>query len=121
MATGETVYIQTAGWFQIVTIVNSLSVTIKNLKDTANSLYLGNVAPGTVIATNKIVTPSGIQGPSFGAGAGGAAIIGIGSPQGAQLASPGQFYMDNTVPATPSLWIKMSGVATNTGWIQLIA
>lgn len=61
---GETVFVQGAGFFQVAVVPNNSSLTLKNLEDAANSAYASNVAPGTVIAANAIVTPAGIQGPS---------------------------------------------------------
>ncbi len=51
-----------------------------------------------------------------GGGGGGGGLSGSGSPQGAQVASPGQTYWDT---AGQSLWVKNTGVG-NTGWVQLI-
>jgi len=42
---------------------------------------------------------------------------GSGSPEGAVTASPGAIYLDT---AGDALWIKKTGTATNTGWLQLI-
>ena len=53
-----------------------------------------------------------------GGGIGGGGLSGSGSPEGVETASPGTTYLD--VDAD-SLWVKKTGEATNTGWIQLIA
>lgn len=53
-----------------------------------------------------------------GGGGSGATYSGSGSPQGVQTADPGNTYWDqlNSV-----LYIKDSGVGTNTGWLEIIA
>lgn len=43
---------------------------------------------------------------------------GVGSPEGAVIASPGATYIDT---ATGNLWTKNSGTGTNTGWAQQTA
>lgn len=40
---------------------------------------------------------------------------GSGSPEGAVVASPGATYVDTDAPGT--LYFKVSGVGTNTGWV----
>lgn len=50
-----------------------------------------------------------------GGGGGGGGEFGVGSPEGAVVASPGTTY----ATAAGELWVKVSGVG-NTGWIQLI-
>lgn len=70
MAVGQPVFVQTAGFFEVVTIGGATSVTLKNLEDTPNDAYLDNVAPATVIASGMKVTPGGWQGESGAAGGG---------------------------------------------------
>lgn len=120
MAVGQIVFIPVAGYMRVNTIIDGQHVSLVNLEDTPNAAYSGNAAPTTAIANGSIVTPGGVQGPAPG-GSGTGAIIGVGSPEGAQLANPGQAYLDVTNPAAPSLWYKTSGVGTKTGWVQLIA
>jgi hypothetical protein len=62
-AVGQNVYVNGAGYFE-VEATGTLQMTLKNLEDTANSMYVVNVAPGTVIATGKRVSPAGLQGPA---------------------------------------------------------
>lgn len=52
-----------------------------------------------------------------GAGGVGATMSGTGSPQGVSTASPGNTYLD---VATGNFWVKQTGTATNTGWLELI-
>lgn len=40
---------------------------------------------------------------------------GAGSPEGVVLASPGAVYVDTNPPG--ALYFKLSGVATDTGWV----
>jgi hypothetical protein len=46
---------------------------------------------------------------------------GIGSPEGVQAAAVGSIYSDLTDTQHPALWLKTSGGATDTGWIELLA
>lgn len=62
-AVGQNVYVNGAGYFE-VEATGTLQMTLKNLKDTANSMYLVNVAPGTVVGAGKRVSPAGLQGPA---------------------------------------------------------
>ena len=55
MAVGQVLYIETAGYFEVNTIVSALTVTLENLG------YTGNAAPTTVISTGKKVSPGGIS------------------------------------------------------------
>jgi hypothetical protein len=56
MAVGQVVYIETAGYFLVDTIVSALTVTLENLG------YTGNAAPTTVISTGQKVSPAGLTG-----------------------------------------------------------
>ena len=44
---------------------------------------------------------------------------GAGSPEGTIVGSPGDFYSNTAGGAGSSLWTKISGVSTNTGWAAL--
>jgi hypothetical protein len=69
MAMGQPIFVQTAGFFEVVSVdVDGVTVTIKNLKDTANDAYLDNVAPGTNISTGVKVSPGGLQGENGASG-----------------------------------------------------
>lgn len=52
-----------------------------------------------------------------GGGGEGGATVGSGSPESVVTADPGAFFWDTTNKA---LYIKDTGTATNTGWMQLI-
>jgi hypothetical protein len=67
--------------FQVTALPNSVSMTLKNLKDTANNAYMGNAAPGANFASGSGVTPTGIQGPPSAGGTNGGALSGNGPPQ----------------------------------------
>lgn len=56
MGAQQIVFIESAGYYQVVTFVSSSVVTLKNLG------YTGNASPTTVIALGKIVSPGGLQG-----------------------------------------------------------
>lgn len=72
MTTGNTYYLQGAGWLQATAIGGATSVTLMNLEDAASDAYLANVAPGTIIALSSKLVAAGIQGPAGTDGAGGA-------------------------------------------------
>jgi hypothetical protein len=74
MTTGNTYYLQTAGWLQVTAITSATSVTLRNLEDTATGAYPANVPPTTVIATGSKIVAAGIQGPAGDDGAGGAPV-----------------------------------------------
>lgn len=68
IAVNEIVYLAKSdgsviGYFQATAIGGATSVTLKNLKDTANSLYVSNSALGAVFTTGSKLCPSGLQGP----------------------------------------------------------
>lgn len=42
---------------------------------------------------------------------------GTGSPNGAVTGNPGDLYLNKSGGAATTLWVKESGVATNTGWV----
>lgn len=72
LAPGQIVYLQNGGWLSVQTITDGVTATVKNLKDTASGVYLGNVAPGTVLPVSSVLSPSGPQGPSGSSGTSGA-------------------------------------------------
>lgn len=74
MTPGQVVYMQGAGWFEVNALPDSHSATLTNLEDAATEAYLGNVAPGTVIAVGNKVVPSGPQGPAGADGTSGAPV-----------------------------------------------
>lgn len=53
-----------SGTFQVTAVPSALSVTLKNLEDTASNAYIANSAPGSVITTGSKLSPAGQQGPS---------------------------------------------------------
>lgn len=70
MAIGQPLFVQGAGFFEVVSIGSPTDVTLKNLEDAATDAYLDNVAPGTNISAAMKVSPGGWQGPSSAAGGG---------------------------------------------------
>jgi len=73
MATGQVVYVQSAGYFLVASIQDATDVIFNNLG------YTGNAAPGTVIASVQPVTPGGLVGPAGSAG-GGVTSVGLSAP-----------------------------------------
>lgn len=71
MAVGQPVFVQTAGFFEVISVnVDGVTVTLKNLEDAASDAYLDNAAPTTNISTGVKVTPGGWQGEAGAAGGG---------------------------------------------------
>lgn len=56
-----------SGYFQVVSIGGTTSVTLKNLEDAATSSYLSNSAPASTITVGGKISPGGHQGPSVAA------------------------------------------------------
>jgi hypothetical protein len=67
---GQNLFIGTAGNFEVISIPDAVTLTLKNLEDAGSSAYPDNAAPTTNIASGQKVSPSGIQGPA-GTGGGG--------------------------------------------------
>lgn len=44
-------------------------------------------------------------------------LVGVGNPNGVVTASPPSLYLNLSGGAGTTLWVKESGVQTNTGWI----
>ena len=76
-AIGQIVFIQTAGYFQVVSLTGSNQVTLENLG--YSDANFTPAAPATTIASNVKVSPAGLQGQ---AGANG----GAGTPGTARIA-----------------------------------
>lgn len=76
---GQTLFVGGAGTMQVTALPNSVSMTLKNLKDTPNSAYMANVAPATVIGSNAPVVASGVQGPAGTASTNGGVLSGAGT------------------------------------------
>ena len=60
---GQIVYVEGAGYMEVVAKPTATEFTLENLEDTATSHYVGNVAPATNVASDKRVAPAGLQGP----------------------------------------------------------
>lgn len=113
MVVGQPLFVQTAGFMQVVGITNDITVVLKNIADSSIPSYAINAAPATVIPINSKIAPGGLQGPS---GIGGSVVstVGSGSPEGAVLGKPGDLWLDDT---TDTRWVKKTGVNTTTGWV----
>lgn len=64
LSPGQIIYLQNAGWLQVVSLTGTVTVSLKNLKNTASGLYMDNVAPATVIPAASKVSAAGEQGPA---------------------------------------------------------
>lgn len=60
---GQIIYIGFAGHFEVRSVDSSVLATVRNLEDTAASLYVFNAAPGVNIPSAARVSPAGLQGP----------------------------------------------------------
>lgn len=86
--------------------------------------FLFYVWDGTSVAADdgvNVIQPTAITGAGrwrLAAGVGAGIIIpgssGVGSPEGVVVGSPGNLYVD---VSTGNLYKKVTGVATNTGWM----
>lgn len=70
MLATQKVYVTGAGYMEVRSKADSTHAVLRNVENTASSLYTENVAPGTVIGAGQTVSPAGIQGPA-GAAPGG--------------------------------------------------
>lgn len=66
--TGQIVYIEFAGHFEVRSVTNSTTASVRNLEDTANGAYAGNAAPAVVIPVASTVSPAGLQGTNGASG-----------------------------------------------------
>jgi hypothetical protein len=69
-AVGQIVFIETAGYFQVVSITGTNQVRLKNLGYSDTNFT--PPAQGTEIPANSKISPAGLQGPSGGTGGAGA-------------------------------------------------
>jgi hypothetical protein len=73
-----------------------------------------------VAGTNVTVSPAGGTGAVTVNATGGSSgtFSGTGSPQGAQVGSPSNTYLDTS---GNHFWVKATGTGTNTGWVEIVA
>jgi hypothetical protein len=64
MTIGQLLFIQTAGYMEVISLTNINTAVLKNVEATASSAYAINAAPATAIPAASKVSPAGIQGPS---------------------------------------------------------
>lgn len=64
LSANQIIYVASAGYFQIATVVNATTLSATNLN------YPGNATATTVIASGSKVSPAGLQGPQGAGGAG---------------------------------------------------
>lgn len=101
------------------TFTNRLGLVTGNITINSGGLYreYGGHHSGTLI---KNAGGNYVQLGTVGVAAvmvnGANVSAGTGSPNGAVLGSPGDQYLNLAGGAGSTLWIKESGVATNTGW-----
>lgn len=66
----QIVFVEFAGYMQVLAKPSSTSVTLKNLEDTASNAYLDNASPSTNIPSGAQVSPTGPQGAQGASGSG---------------------------------------------------
>ena len=86
---GQIIYIQGAGYYQVINKPDSTTITAQNI-ESAGGAYATNAAPATVIATGSTVSPAGLQGVN-------ASLVGVAA--GGDLAGT---YPDPTLSAMTS-------------------
>jgi hypothetical protein len=76
---------------------------------------VNQIIAGTGIGVSPVGGTGNVTITATGGSAGG--IVGTGAPNGSVVGSVGQNYTDS---AAQTFWIKETGNATNTGWVQFI-
>lgn len=98
--------------------VGTASITTGSGNPTGTTALPGTVYYDTVGST-FYYTADGTTWTAIAGGGGGTTttLNGTGSPEGAITGSPGWTYLQTD---TGSFWVKKTGTATNTGWLELI-
>lgn len=91
MVDGQTIFIEFAGYYEVITILGNSSVTVENLG------YSTNTVVGTAIPANARIAPSGPVGPS-GATTG-VTSVGLTVPSGLSV-TPGSITTNGTFVVT---------------------
>ena len=100
---GQNIYVDAAGYFQVIAKPSSGSFTAQYLN------YPSNINAGNLVPSGSGVSPAGIIGA-------GVLAPGVVDPEGVVTGTPGQTYFNS---ALATFWVKVSGVG-NVGWSQLI-
>jgi hypothetical protein len=100
ISVGQVVYIETAGYFEVLDTPSSTTVEVENLG------YSGNASGATVIATTQQVSPGGLQGAS-----GGSPSYATNNCQYRVVTSPGTAYTAGTLVSGP--WDYSAAPAAN--------
>jgi len=66
--TGQIIYVEFAGFFEVRSIADGTNATIRNLEDAATGAYPGNAAPAVNIPSGARVSPGGLQGTNGASG-----------------------------------------------------
>lgn len=71
MTVGQIVFVQFAGYFQVISLTGALAATLENLN------YAGNASSGTAIPSAAQISPAGLVGPAGSlSGAAGGSLVG---------------------------------------------
>lgn len=128
MTPGQTLFVQTAGHMEVVSLTNSVTAVLKNLENTASLLYPNNAAPTTAIPSGSKVSPAGTQGASGAlTGAAGGDLKGtfpnpkllVANTKGSIPIGNGTDTVDLAVGANGRIPHADSGLALGVGYKQL--
>lgn len=123
MTPGQVVYIQTAGYFQVLNLVGSTQVGLINLRNNTTGAYASNAVSGPLIVGSEI-SPGGLQGPAgipveFTSGAPDPTVAPTGGASGfyVQSGTGGTYWYYNGITAGPwtDTGISVTGPAGATG------
>ena len=87
MVPGQVVYVQTAGYFQVLNLVGTTQVALINLRNNTTGAYASNAVSGPLVVGSEI-SPGGLQGP---AGLSISVTSGSGAPSGDLDQEPGLY------------------------------
>lgn len=113
MTPGQVVYIQTAGYFQVLNLVGTTQVALLNLRNDTTGAYASNAVSGPLVVGSEI-SPGGIQGPvgptveiTFGSAA--PTVAPAGGASGFYIRTGGNYYV---YPAPSGPWTDTGASVT---------
>lgn len=107
---GMIVYIGFAGYFEVRTVTNATTATVRNLEDTASGLYPNNAPPAAIIPTLSRVSPAGAQGVAGSTPAG--ALLSVNNLSDVASAPASRASLGLTSAATTALGVSDNQIVT---------